>query len=82
MSELTAKRWEKGNGDPAEHPPVEALDVARFRMESGEAPDHAIVVWGYTDKDGGQQCVFTQAGSYSVAGQLGLLMLAQKLIAE
>lgn len=83
MSELTARRWDKGSGLPSSHKPREALEVALHRFDSGEWPaDHIIVVFGHIDAEGGGIASFTQAGDFNVYAQLGLLRSAQGLILE
>jgi len=81
MSELTARRWDKDGGSPNSHKAIEALDVARHRIETGEwLADHVIVIVGSIDGDGGANTSFTQAGKLDAYGQLGLLDVARDLM--
>lgn len=83
MSELTDKRWEKGEGKPSSHKLREALEVALHRLDVGEIEaDHVIVCFGHTDDGGGDSCSFFQAGNYSHYGQLGILEAVKFLMSE
>lgn len=83
MSELTARRWEKGSGKPAEHPVAEALEVAAHRIRTGEWPaTHVIVVVGYVNEDRAAETSFTQAGPLDAYGQIGLMHTAIGMLNE
>lgn len=79
-SNLTVARWERRDGKPGSHGPLEALEVARHRVESGEwEAEHVIVICGHVDEDGAIKTAFTQAGSFDCYGQFGLLGDTQRL---
>ncbi len=75
MSELTAKRWEKGDGLPASHPPREALEVAMHRIASGEIDaKHVVVCIAEVGEGGACDVNFIQAGTFDHFAQIGLVI--------
>jgi hypothetical protein len=70
---LAASRFDKAT-HPRELPALDALDAARKWAMENDAPDHVIVIFGRTMKDGCSATKFFQSGSFSHHAQMGLCM--------
>lgn len=79
---LTARRWDNGDGSPNSHPPREALELALHRLDTGEwQADHIFVICGRVENGVGV-VLFTQSGEFSSFAQTGLLESAKRLLVE
>lgn len=71
---LASRRWKKGDGNPASHPAIEALEVAAENIRSSDVEtQHIIVIYGGIDKNGAAHIGWTQAGTLDAFAQLGML---------
>lgn len=71
---FAARRFHKF-GDPADHDPTVALQVAKEWIDANpDKPDHVIVLIGRTTPDGGSGTKYFQAGGYPHHGQMGLCL--------
>ncbi len=80
VADIRERRWRK-DADPSRHDPREALHAALREIPEGEAR-HIIVCVSARDDDGATMTRFFQAGDYDCAGQIGLLTLSIRDIAE
>ncbi len=79
---LSARRWAKGDGSPANHSVREMLEAAIARLDAGEiAADHAILVYA-TEVDGVGDDGYMQAGSFSPYAQAGLIYRGVELLCQ
>ena len=66
---FAAAKWNKGDGDPNNHRPRDALDRAIAAIESGEhKPAHVIVIFGEV-VDRMAKTTFYQSGSFDEFAQ-------------
>jgi len=75
MNDIARKRWEKSDGKPSSHAPVDAVEIFLQRLKSGEiSPKHLIIVYS-DDEDSlkGSTTGYMQAGSFKSFAQVGLL---------
>lgn len=80
---IAAARFNKIS-DASEHDPRDALEAAMEYLDDPEngSPDHVIICFGRTPKDGGSATKWFQAGSYEYHAQMGLLVEAGNMIRE
>lgn len=79
---LAERRWERGNGDPANHTLRDMLETVIAKLDSGElVAEHMIVMWGRNDGIVGDDGYF-QAGTFTAHAQIGLVHRAIVLLTE
>lgn len=70
---LAARRWERSDGNPASHTPIDCLEKVLADLRDGSvSADHVVVILGTDSVENGNNQYY-QAGSFSAYAQLGLL---------